>query len=117
MAEILIVDDELSLGEVIQKFLKLKLKSAKITYIQDSLSVVDYCKNNDVSAVITDINMPQLDGFGLIVKLKELNEELPVYAMSGDYSNKEQALTLGAEKFFEKGASLFNELITELKNY
>src|SRR5689334_16146304 len=36
--------------------------------------------------VLTDVNMPELDGFGLVASLRARDEDIPVLLMTGDPS-------------------------------
>jgi two-component system, chemotaxis family, chemotaxis protein CheV len=76
---------------------------ALFNYI-DSLEDID-----SVSAVITDIEMPEMSGFTVIKKLRENKEtmKIPIIvnsSMTGD-NNKREADLLGADGFIEKTKS------------
>ncbi len=79
----LIVDDEagqLSLTVEVTKSLGLKVETA----INGKLAL-DKLVSGHYDIVLTDIQMPELDGFGLISAIRENNElqDLPVIALSG----------------------------------
>ena len=54
--------------------------------------------------VITDMNLPQADGFGLLKRIKEVNASLPVILISANAGVKEavEAMKLGAKDFLIK---------------
>jgi signal transduction histidine kinase/ActR/RegA family two-component response regulator len=61
-------------------------------------------KRDDISAVLTDMMMPVMDGAALIAELRRLNPLLPIIASSGltEAGKEEQARSLGAQKFLSK---------------
>jgi len=61
-------------------------------------------KRGEISAVLTDMMMPVMDGAALIAELRRLNPLLPIIASSGltEAGKEEQALSLGAQKFLSK---------------
>ncbi len=66
-------------------------------------------KANEIPAIITDIEMPEMSGFTVIQKLKEnpLTRDIPIIvnsSMTGD-NNKREAEGLGASGFIDKTKS------------
>jgi PleD family two-component response regulator len=59
-----------------------------------------------VSALITDLHLPRMDGFELIARVRSepRHSRLPILVISGDSDSKtpERALRLGANAFFAK---------------
>ena len=62
--------------------------------------------NCDVSAVVTDLNMPRMDGFELIARIRAepRHRHLPIIVVSGDTDPRTPArlASLGANAFFPK---------------
>ncbi|HKQ77256.1 MAG TPA: ATP-binding protein [Blastocatellia bacterium] len=61
-------------------------------------------KRHEISAVLTDMMMPVMDGAAVIAELRRLNPLLPIIASSGlaEAGKEEQARSLGAQKFLSK---------------
>ncbi len=61
-------------------------------------------KRGDIGVLVTDFNMPVMDGMGLVQEAKRLNPELPVVMASGFLSDKlcEQAALLGVNVLVQK---------------
>jgi two-component system, cell cycle sensor histidine kinase and response regulator CckA len=61
-------------------------------------------KRDEISAVLTDMMMPVMDGAELIAELRRLDPLLPIIASSGltEAGKEEQARSLGAQKFLPK---------------
>ena len=57
--------------------------------------------NRDVDMVVTDINMPRMDGLSLLQKLQEKEEKLSTIVVSayGDMANIRTAMNRGAFDF------------------
>ena len=60
--------------------------------------------NGDVDMVVTDINMPRMDGLSLLQKLQETEEKLSTIIVSayGDMANIRTAMNRGAFDFLTK---------------
>ena len=75
----------------------------------------------NIVMVFTDLDMPKLDGFGLLSRIRAADErrikELPVVVISGNESHesKERARSLGANDFISKSADA-TEILSRLDN-
>lgn len=65
---------------------------------EDGVAALDWLTNNDAALVITDINMPRLDGFGLIAALRAHDRfrELPVLVLTTECEPDKKALARAA---------------------
>lgn len=70
MQRVLAVDDCASIRMLVSQV----LKQAGFEVVQacDGQEALDFAQENSVDLVLTDINMPNLDGFGLIAALRGL---------------------------------------------
>jgi len=100
--KILVVDDE----PLIRDFLYEALKSKGYTVItanngQEALGILEH---NIISAVITDIEMPQMDGAALLKKVRKLFPEIPVVVITGygTVNNAVEVMRQGAAYYFPK---------------
>ena len=83
---ILVVDD----NELIREMVCLLLSSLGYlpTPAQDATEAIDCMNNNDsFQLVLTDINMPQIDGWELALHIKDLKPGVPVVALTGEAPN------------------------------
>jgi len=60
----------------------------------------------DIQLIILDMMMPSMDGAVLIARLKQINPKIKIIAMSGLPTNREAALTAGADTFLSKPYTL-----------
>jgi DNA-binding response OmpR family regulator len=101
--KILFVEDEDSLRDIISGTLtKLGANFDVATNGMDGLSKI---QTNDYDLVVTDINMPKMNGLDMIDKIKnELKIDVPVYIMSAHTNSafKDRAAQLGVDKYMMK---------------
>ena len=106
-AKILVVDDEPDLEAlIVQKFRK-QIREGEFTFVfahdgVEALSALAGC--GDVDMVLSDINMPRMDGLSLLAKLQEAEEKLSTVIVSayGDMANIRTAMNRGAFDFLTK---------------
>ena len=58
---------------------------------------------NDITAIVTDLNLPRMDGFALIEAVRA-GSDIPIMVISGDNSPNtlERLVSLGATAYFPK---------------
>ena len=106
-ARILIVDDEPDMEALlVQKFRrKISEGSVELLFARDGVEALDLlASNGSLDMVITDINMPRMDGLTLLQKLQETDERLSTIIVSayGDMANIRTAMNRGAFDFVTK---------------
>jgi len=117
--KILVVDDEPDLELMIsQKFRKqVRDKELLFEFVKSGVEALRKLQEGpDMDVVLTDINMPEMDGLTLLAKL---NEQYPliksvIVSAYGDMSNIRTALNRGAFDFVTKPID-FNDLEITLK--
>jgi len=93
--KLLFVEDEDDLIEIISDTLdKLDTNYLTAKNGEEALKLVE--KNPDLSMIITDINMPVMNGLEMIEELKQKDIDLPIIVMSAhtelEYINKAKEL-------------------------
>jgi adenylate cyclase len=106
-ARILVVDDEPDLEAlVLQKFRHLIRDGAlSLEFAHDGVEALAVLKAHaDIDLVVTDINMPRMDGLSLLQKLQESDEKKSTIIVSayGDMANIRTAMNRGAFDFVTK---------------
>lgn len=101
--KLLFVEDEKDLIEIISDTLnKLEIDYLTATNGEEALELIE--KNSDFSAIVTDINMPIMNGLEMITILNQRNIKLPIIVMSAhtelEYINK--AKDLGVNDYLLK---------------
>jgi len=115
--KLLFVEDEEDLIEIITDTLtKLDADFLTAPNGQEALKVID--ENSDIDVIITDINMPIMNGLDMIKEIQKRGIKTPIIIMSAhtevDYLNK--AKELGVAEYLLKPFDFikFIELLTNL---
>lgn len=68
--------------------------------------------------ILMDLQMPVMDGFDATVKIREIQDQLPIIAMTADAMEgmKDKCLTAGMNDYISKPIN-FNELVTTLSKW
>ena len=106
-ATILVVDDEPDLEAlVLQKFRRqIRDGLVKFVFAHDGIEALQSIEEHpDVDMVVSDINMPRMDGLSLLQKLQEAEDKKSTIIVSayGDMSNIRTAMNRGAFDFLTK---------------
>ena len=106
-AQILVVDDEPDLEALIQQKFRHQIRDGAVSFLfaSDGVEALAVLKANcDVDMVVTDINMPRMDGLSLLQNLQENEENLSTIIVSayGDMINIRTAMNRGAFDFLTK---------------
>ncbi|CAM3303419.1 response regulator [Aequorivita lipolytica] len=117
MAKILVVDDEADLETLIkQKFRKqIREKEYEFFFAINGVDALEKLKEEpEVDIVLSDINMPEMDGLTLLTKLSELRPLLKSVIVSayGDMENIRTAMNRGAFDFITKPINFEDLIIT-----
>ncbi|MDB5248856.1 MAG: guanylate cyclase [Segetibacter sp.] len=107
MLKILVADDEADLEILIKQKFRRQIRDNKYSFVfalngNDALNKVK--DHPDIEIVLSDINMPELDGLGLLVKLNEVSPLIQTVMVSayGDMDNIRSAMNKGAFDFICK---------------
>ncbi|WP_139924297.1 adenylate/guanylate cyclase domain-containing protein [Hymenobacter sp. DG01] len=105
--KILVVDDEADLELLIKQKFRRKIRESVYEFVfasngQEALDTVQ--KTPDLDIILSDINMPVMDGLTLLSKLQEANPVLKTVMVSayGDMQNIRTAMNRGAFDFVTK---------------
>lgn len=101
---VLFVDDEASVREAA----RITLERLNVTPLlaadgMDGLTHV-YRHHHGIRAIITDMNMPHMDGMRLVRAVRQMRPDMPIIAASGrvDEGMREGCAALGVDLFLEK---------------
>lgn len=99
---IYIVDDEAAVLKAISQ--TVRSSGYQVSSFRSAEECLIIFQTNSCDLVITDVNMPNIDGVSLLKKIKELNPLLPVLIMTGFGSIPlaVEAIKCGAYDFIEK---------------
>ena len=72
--KILVVDDAVSILKFMSQTLKIKAE-AIVTQAKDGQQAVEECEKQNFDLILTDIQMPVLDGFGEARRIRAMEQE------------------------------------------
>jgi CheY-like chemotaxis protein len=104
---ILVVDD----SATVRKFVaaSLNMKGFRVITAGDGVEALERMPSEKFDLIITDLNMPDMDGYEFIRTLRETPEyhDIPIIVLSSmtDLKDKDLALESGALAFLEKPLS------------
>jgi len=103
--KILIVDDDEKMRKVAAESLK-NYDNFSIIEAENGLDGINKVLKNDVSAIITDLDMPEMTGLEFLGFLKSHNKHkrIPVVFLTSfsDEYHKNKAMALGAHSYLNK---------------
>ncbi|MBF0591511.1 MAG: NAD(P)H-dependent oxidoreductase subunit E [Nitrospirae bacterium] len=102
--KILIVDDDRIIVESCKRVLQSTAADLEITVTTSSVVAVDLITNNEYDVVVTDIMMPEIDGFELIKRIKEVRPATGIVVITG-YPNQQSiqdAIQMGIIDYLPK---------------
>ncbi len=104
---ILVVDDEPDLEGLVLQRMRREIRSGRYSFVfaRNGVEALE-CLNNDdeIDIVITDINMPEMDGLTLLEQIPAFDPKLRCVIVSayGDMKNIRTAMNRGAFDFLNK---------------
>ena len=106
-ATILVVDDEPDLEALVRQKFRKKISDGAVTFVfaRDGIEALQSIADHPhVDMVVSDINMPRMDGLSLLQKLQEAEDKKSTIIVSayGDMSNIRTAMNRGAFDFLTK---------------
>lgn len=115
--KILIADDNKAISMTLE--LKLKQEGFEIKVVPNGKEVLDLLEKEKFDLLILDLMMPELNGFGVLLGLKEKGIKIPVI-VSSELSQTEdinRVKELGAVDFFIKSNMSMTEMVEKIKQY
>ena len=102
---ILVVDDD----NTLLKFFKIHLNKffSKVIVVKNAKEAIESLREKSIDLVITDINMPRMDGFQLLKRVRKHDNAIPVLLISGALLNQdEEELIRDADGYLRKPFSV-----------
>ena len=103
MAKLLVVDDENNLRLVVQK--EMSRQGHEVETAADGEAAWELLEHQDCDVLLCDMNMPRLDGIGLLRRLREKSQNPPEVIMLTGQATVEsaiEAMKLGAYDYLTK---------------
>jgi two-component system chemotaxis response regulator CheY len=81
------------------------LPGVKVVEAVNGAHALQKLKEQDVDLILTDMNMPEMDGAGLISAVRqELKKDVPIIIITtkGEQQDRERGMALGASTYITK---------------
>lgn len=120
MAKILVVDDSMVIRKMVVK--TLETNNHQTSQAENGQEGYNAFDREHYDLIITDINMPILNGFEMIAKIRQTTQgkTTPIIVLSTEFSDdiKQQGKNLGVSAWMVKPTqdSVLNEVVTALLN-
>jgi DNA-binding response OmpR family regulator len=110
---LLVVEDEPKFGRVLLE--GLKAEHFAVDLAVDGESGLELATQTDYDAIILDLNLPRLDGFTVLRRIRTQRRHVPVLILSAlaDTQDRVRALNMGADDYLRKPFS-FDELVARV---
>lgn len=113
---VLVVEDHLEMKNFIEGLLQ---ESHQVHTASSGRQAMDFLCHTEVDLIVTDVMMPEMDGFTLLHKLREDEKyyNVPVIMLTAlnDEGHKLEALNIGVDEYLAKPFSP-DELLARVKN-
>jgi adenylate cyclase len=106
-SRILVVDDEPDLEALVVQIFRHQIRDGSVSFVfaRDGLEALALiASDTGIDMMVTDINMPRMDGLSLLQKVQEAEQQLSTIIVSayGDMTNIRTAMNRGAFDFLTK---------------
>ncbi len=117
MAKIIIIEDEVSIRNVLKNILKEENKDYKIDEAENGEEGINLLFAKKYDLALCDIKMPNMDGLDVLKKAQKLDYEVPFIMISGhgDLDTAVECIKNGAYDYISKPPDL-NRLLTAVRN-
>ena len=114
---VLLVEDEIPLSRAMSARLKLDGLDALAVY--NGSDAIDALKKQQFKVVVLDLMLPDIDGFHILQKMKEMGIKTPVLVMTvlSQPEDENRAISLGAVEYLRKGDIPLVKLAEKVKGY
>jgi len=112
MPKILIIDDEKAIRNTLREILE--YESYEVDEASNGAEGLEKLANDDYEAVLCDVKMPKMDGIEVLIKAKEIDDDIPFIMISGNgtIETAVEATKKGAYDFISKPPDLNRMLLT-----
>ena len=102
MIKIIIVEDDIKLNNLIKTVLERNNYSVDSVY--NPIEALDKMENTAYHLIISDIMMPEMDGFEFVRIIRETNKDIPILFITAkdEFEDKKMGFLVGADDYMVK---------------
>ena len=100
--KVLVVEDDRNIRHLIRT--RLEIAGYQVITAGDGREALERFEAGKPDAMVLDINMPVLDGFGVLQALRDLGRSLPILVLTARHATEDvqRAVRLGAKDYLAK---------------
>lgn len=118
--QVLHVDDELQFGELTKTILESEYETFEVITETDPCEALEAINNRDIDCLVSDYDMPEMDGIELLERVREEHSTLPVILFTGKGTEEvaSRAISVGVTEYLQKegGTDQFTVLANRIHN-
>jgi len=102
---VLVADDSETMRMFILFNLIKTLPGVQIVEAVNGLDAIEKMKDRDVDLILTDMNMPEMDGAGIILAVRNVfkrNTPIIIITTKGEQKDRERGMAIGANAYITK---------------
>ncbi|MFB6194466.1 MAG: response regulator, partial [Halobaculum sp.] len=105
-AHVLCVDDDEAVAEVTAELLAREAEGVVTSVVTDPERALDRIRDDRVDCVVSDYDMPRMDGLELLAEVRERDPGMPFVLFTGQGSEDiaSEAISAGVTEYLQKGA-------------
>jgi CheY-like chemotaxis protein len=117
MKKVLVVDDDHGFLLSLQDMCRERVDAFEVVTAGNGKEALGVLANQSIDLVVTDLKMPEMDGFEFISRMSRLKNSVPVIAMTafGTPEMEDRLMDLGAFQYIEKPVD-FELLLQKIKD-
>jgi DNA-binding response OmpR family regulator len=102
LAKILLVEDDQIIAQLVTD--SLEVANHTVEHVSDGKEGFERIKHHHYDMAVVDVNLPQMDGFEIISKLRAIRNTTPVLLLTAlsEIHNRTKGLDLGADDYLTK---------------
>lgn len=110
MINILLVEDDEKLNKLF--YTVLSKQGFNINIASNGIEAFDILENNHIDLIISDIMMPEMNGYEFTENVRKTNQEIPILVITAkdDFSSKQKSFLIGIDDYMVKPIDV-NEMI------
>ena len=114
MEKILIAEDDADLLKIFQTVLR--KEGYEVIPVEDGAKALEYLNREYVDLIISDIMMPNLDGYQLITALRDAGQKTPILLITAKegFDDMRKGFSLGTDDYMVKPVNM-NELVLRVQ--
>ncbi len=104
MKKVLIVDDDKVTRTLLARLFKPHAENFEVVTANNGKEAIDVVSGNNIDLVLTDLQMPEMDGFEFLAYMSDTHSKIPVFVITsfGSPDIEARVKDLGASRYFEK---------------